>query len=264
MREDLGRRVVVDEGVEAVGGGVLARKLAADALGERGVGARLVAQAQQTGVHLGPVVAQPVVGLGARGVDERAVGEEEHERVERVVGVVDDATAHPRGVVGQDSAHHRRVDRRGIGSEAIAERRQDPVQVAAHDSRLRPHAATLVENAAGPPVRGELHEDVVGHGLPGQRRAGGPEREAAPMLPRVPEQGAHLVHVLRADHHLRDQPVDRRVDGASEPVQGTREHAPRGEEPAQVPDEDGIGGRQRRVGAQRLGASSPPTGTLNL
>ena len=225
MGQDLDRSVVVEERVQAVGGRLLARELHADALGEGGVGARLVAQAEQAGVNVGAVAAQPVVGVGPGGVDERPVGEQEHERFERVVGVVHDAAAHAGRVVGDDPAHHRRVDRGGVGPEPVAERGQEAVEVPAHDSRLRPHAAPAVEDAARSPKRSQLHEDVVGHGLAGQRRAGGAEREPAPAVLRVAEQRAHLVEVLRADDDLRDQPVDRGVDRTAQTVQRTGEDA---------------------------------------
>ena len=264
MGQDLGRRVVVEKGVEAVGRRVLPRELAADALGEGPVRARLVAQAQKAGVHVGAIAAQPVVGVRARGVDERPVGEDEHERVERVVGVVHDAAAHARGVVGQDPTHHRRIDGGGIGPQAVAQGSEDAVQVASHDARLRPHPPPPVEDAARAPVGSQLHEDVVGHGLAGQGRAGGAERDPASALARIAQQPAHLVEVLRPDHDLRDQPVDRGVDRAAQPVQRPGQHAVGREQATEVPDEDGIGGRKQRVGAQRAGASSPPTGTLNL
>ena len=223
--EDLHGRVVVEEGIERVGHGLLARELGPDARGQRAVPAHLVAQGQERGVQVGTGAAEVVVRLGPRGVEHGAVREHEVERVQRVVAVLGDAAAHPGGVVGDDAADHAGVDGSGIGAQSARERRQHAVEVAAHDAGLAPETASLVEDPVVLPEGGELHQDVVGDGLPGERRPGRAQGQVPPVGAAVGEEGADLVEVARAHDDLRDHPVDRRVDGPRHAVDGPGEHA---------------------------------------
>ena len=232
--QDLRGRVVVEKGVQAVAGGVLAREPVANPQGQRIVAAHLVAQREQRGVEIGPVGRQALVRAGAGRVHDGAVGEHDHRRLHRVITVLDHPAAHPRRVIGDDSAHHRGVDRRRIGPQAIPEAGQAQVDVAADDAGLRPHPPALVEDSRVAPQRRQLDQDVVAQGLPGERRARGAEGEVSAVGPRVREEGAHLIDVAGADDDLGDQTVDGSVDAAGEPVDGTREHAIEGQDPPEV------------------------------
>jgi len=101
--------------------------------------------------------------------------------------------------------------------------------------------------------RPDLDEHVVGHGLAGERGAGGAEREVAatPSGPR--EERLDVGRVLRAHDGLRDQPVDRRVGRAAQAIDGPREDARRREDLLEVEDDGGVGRAHRGY--------SPPTGT---
>ena len=149
----------------------------ADARGERGVGADLVAQGEEAAVQVGPVREQARVGVLGSGVDEGAVGQHEARARERVVAVLHDAAAHPRGVVGDDAAHHRGVDRRGIGAEAACEGRQQRGSGSRRRRLARAHQPARRPGLVGTKVRRQLHQDVVGQRLAGERRAGGAERQ---------------------------------------------------------------------------------------
>ena len=123
--QDLRRRVVVEEGVEAVAGGVLAREPVADAARparrRARTSSRSASEARRAG-RAGPRRRRSSAP-GRDGVHHRAVGEHDHRRLQRVVAVLDHAAAHPGGVVGDDAAHHRGVDGGRIGAQAVPEAR---------------------------------------------------------------------------------------------------------------------------------------------
>ena len=233
---------MVEEGVEAVAGGVLAGELPADLLGQRSVGAHRVAQASQAGVQGRAIPPQRVVRVGARGIDDVAVGEDHHQRPQRVVAVLHDAAAHPRGVVGHDPAQHGRVDGGGVGPEPPAHRREQPVDVAAHHAGLTPHARAAVQDSHALPERGQLHQDVVGHGLARQRRTARAEGQVPAVPAGIGEEGLHLGDAARPHHRPRDEPVDRGVHRPAEEVDGPGQHPLGGEDAAEVADERGVAG----------------------
>ena len=255
--EDLGGRVVVEQGVQAVAGRVLARELGADPRRQRAVRPHLVAQGQEPAVEVRTIVAEALVGARRRRVHLRAVREQEMERVEGVVAVLGHAAAHARGVVGDDPAHHAGVDGGRIGTEAAVQGPQQPIEVPAHHARLRPHAVPAVEHSGRAPERGQLHEDVVGHGLAGQGRPRRAQREVPSVCPRVGQERAHLGEVPGPHDRLGDEPIDGGVHRARHEVEGTREHALGREQPAQVGDEIRLGGGHRGG----YGEAGAPTGT---
>ena len=146
-----------------------------------------------------------LVGVGLRGVDLGAVGEQDPERVERVVAVLRDAAAHPGGVVGEDAADHGRVDRGRVGAEAGLVGGEEAVQVGADHPRLRPDPRPVVEHPRPAEERADLDEDVVAHRLPRERGARGPERQVAAAARGPGEQIADLADAARPDDRLRDR-----------------------------------------------------------
>ncbi len=255
--QDVHGPVVVEERVQAVAGGVLARELAADPLRERFVPPYLVAQRGEAAPEVGAVMAEAIVGLRPRRVDEGAVGEDHGQGVQGVIAVLDDPAAHPRRVVVQDAAHHRRIDGRGIRPQARAGRRKQPVHVGAHHPRLDPDPPAPVQHADAAPEGRYLHEQVVGDGLPRERRPRGAEGQVPPVAARVGEDLAHLREVARPHHRFRDQPVDGSVAGAAEPVQGTKEHTLGIENGSKIAHEGGV----VRTHDQGCSGAFSPTGT---
>ena len=254
--EDVRGPVEVDEGVEAVAAGVLGRELVADAGGEGFVAADLVAQGQELGVEGRPRPPELLVGVGLRGVDLGAVGEQDPQRVEGVVAVLGDAAAHPGGVVGEDAADHGRVDRGRVGPDAGPVGGEEAVEVGADHARLRPDPGPVVEHPGPAEERADLDEDVVAHRLPGERGARGPESQVPAAAGGPGEEVADLAEAARPDDRLRDQPVDRRVGGAAEAVDRARQDAVRGQDALEVAHDSGV---RRSHGVSAGGASA--TGT---
>ena len=93
--EDLERGVGIEERAQPVAGRVLDLELAADALSERAVRPQLIAQLDQPGGELWRGGREARLGIGCGGVDDGSVREHERQRADGLVGVGDDATAHP-------------------------------------------------------------------------------------------------------------------------------------------------------------------------
>src|SRR5450756_771417 len=93
------------------------------------------------------------------------------------------------------------------------------------DAWLDAYAAAAVEDLDATPVPGNVGEHAVGHRLPGQARAGGPERERHVVEPADREQLPDVIDGLRPDDGLRHQViyagigrVGRQVDRPSQHV----------------------------------------------
>ena len=103
MGEDLGGGVVVEEGVEPIPHGVLARELEGNLI-SAGLLSALIAQRQQGFHEFWLVVGQFVLALWFRGVDDSPRGQHEDHGIQSSVGIGDGAATHARGVVSEDAA----------------------------------------------------------------------------------------------------------------------------------------------------------------
>ena len=72
---------------------------------------------------------------------------------------------------------------------------------------------------------GQLEQDGVRHGLAGQRRPRGSERDGRLVLRRHGEDFPNLFFVVHLDDHLREQPVEGGVRSVGERLDGIRVHA---------------------------------------
>ena len=123
---------------------------------------------------------EPRARGGIGGVDDGPVREDELHALHGPVGVLRGAAAHPGRVVRGDAAHHAGADRRGIGAELPAERREREVHLGADDPRPEAIALAAVEHRqVAEPARDE-DEHGVGDGLAGEARARGAERDRQP------------------------------------------------------------------------------------
>ena len=139
--QDLGRAVVVEEGVQAVAARVLGLELPPHA-GPTSAASRRISSrsATSSACSAGRARRSSASASGWRVSTMAPSASITHQAVERVVAVLRDAAAHARGVVGQDAAEHRRVDRGRVGPDAPPVGREQPVEVAAHDAPARPRS----------------------------------------------------------------------------------------------------------------------------
>ena len=210
-REDLDRLVRVEERAQPVAGRVLDRELAPDPCGELLVGADLVADRRETLGKLGLFGCKPLRGVRRRRVDHGSRGEHERERAQRRIGICDHSAAHPAAVVRNDAADRRDVGRRRIGPDAPLVLRERPVDVAEQRSRLHAHTRSAVLDLQPAPVTPNVDEDPVGLCLAVQRSPARAEGHGNAGPPPVCEHLRDVVHVVRDDDDLGDQPVRARI-----------------------------------------------------
>ena len=194
-------------------------------------------------------VPQALVDLVARlavGLDHRSVGEDEGRAADGVVTVLGHAAAHAGGVVRDDAADHGRVDRRGVGPDPPAERRQGAIENAADHARLRPDRGARLFDPEAAPVEGEVDEDAAAHRLAGERCSGGAVGDGLSERPRDVEDLADVRSVARPNHDLGHDAVHRSVGGSGQPVDGPRQDPPRGKGALEALQEFGIWSSEAR------------------
>jgi hypothetical protein len=179
--EDLHRRVVVEEGVDAVAHRVLHREELPDATNRLRVVAHPVTKPQQASVQLGLERTQSLVGVGGAGVEVVAAGQHEQQRVERGVGVLRCAAGHSTGVVGDhpaDGAGHlaRRVraELASVGSEPGVDR-------AHRHTGLHRHPRSVVQHPHRAKMPADVDQDACGRALAAEAGASRPEGEWDPL-----------------------------------------------------------------------------------
>ena len=192
----------IDQGVEAVAGGILYFEFVADTFGELTVGQYPVRafaaelrpggdRAMRRG-NSGPTF---VVG----GVDRGAVGENHPHAVEGLVAVLLDPAAHAAGIVGQDAADLGAVDRGWVGADFTVELGQDGIGLAADDARFQLNLQGLVKDPESIPPQAQADEDGVGDGLAGEAGAGRPKGHRQPQMGRFPQDALNLLLVFDID-----------------------------------------------------------------
>ena len=220
--------------------------LGADARGERRVGGDARAQVGEAPPERRLLRVEVVVRLGARRVDRRARRKQERERLERVVGVLRDAAAHPARVVRDDAAERARRDGRRVRPDLPAERREGAVRVRADHARLDADARTAVLDREAAEAPRRLDEDAVRDGLAREARPGRAEDERHAVGARDREEAPDFVGAPRVDDGLRHEPVEARVGRPGYPVD-------RAGEDAGLADGRGEGGGERGRGLVHSG-----------
>ena len=173
--EDLQRLIGIEEGAEAIAGGVLDLELAPDACREVGVGADLVADRREARGELR--LGRLELGGGARrgGVDPRPRGQDEGQRAQGRVAVLGHPAAHPARVVGDDAADGGDVGARRVGAEAAAVRREHAVDVAEDRAGADPDRGAVLEHGEAAEVAAHVDQDAVGLALAVEAGAAGAE-----------------------------------------------------------------------------------------
>ena len=225
---DLEGILEIDQGVQAVAGGVLDLELVADALGQLAVGQHLLTQPGQAVEQVAVAAAEGGPALVVGGVHDRAVGQDEAHRIQRAVAVLLHPATHAAGVVGQDAADLGAVDGGRVRADLAVELGEDAVGVAADHARLQADPVGLVKDPEVGPAPAQAHQDGIADRLARQAGAGGPEGDRQLQPACFPEDALHLEFVLDIDDDFRNEPVKAGIravgDGAQrigdEPVGG--------------------------------------------
>ena len=223
--EDLERGLGVEECAEPVAHRVLDPELAPDPLRQVGVGEDLVADLEQAPAELRLGRREALLGVGGLRVDDGAGRQDELQRAQRLVGVVDDAAAHAARVVRDHAADACDVGARRVRSDAARVRREYGVRPAEDRAGLHASARSVVLDLDTGPVAADVDQDAVGLPLAVQARAAGAERHRYLLLARVRERLRDVAGVLRHDDGAREQPVRARVGRVLDEVEHAREHA---------------------------------------
>ncbi len=260
--EYLQRLLGVEEGAEPVAGRVLDRELAADALGELGVGADLLADRGEAGGQLGLRGGEALGGARRCGVDRRPGGQDEGHRAYRRVGVVKDTAAHPAGVVGDHAADRGDLGAGRVGAELAPVGSEDAVGVTEHGAGLDPgeRAALLHRDAAE--VAAHVDQDAIALALAIEAGAAGAEGDRDARATAVGEDLGDVLGIAGHHHRLREESVGAGVGGVADDVAGAAEYAVGAEQGLQLaaqwlrhPGGDligrAVGGRLRRGGRER-------------
>ncbi len=208
MRQDVDGPIEVDEGVERVPGGVLRQVLAPNSCRDVGQRSDLALERQEPVEQRWFGGPERFVGVVLRRVDDCAGRQDEHEGLERVIGILRDAAAHSARVVGEDASHHARVDGGRVRPDLGAKRPEPRVDGGADGTGLDADATAAVEDLDVSPVPREVGKHAVGHRLTGEARARGPKRQRHPFPAREREQRAHVLDRTRPHDRLRDDPID--------------------------------------------------------
>ena len=194
-----------------------------------------------------------MVGVGGGSVDDGPRGQDDGQRLQRSVGVVDGAAGHAAGVVGQDTAERAGALAGRVGPEFEAVGSESGVHLTDGDAGLDPDAGAVVEDVDAAEVTAGVGQQPVGDCLSGQGCAAGTERHRYPRLRGSGEQAAHVGGRAGGDDGRRNEQEVGGVVGQGEPVHGPVAHCPgiRGAQHVQQP------GRRRRQGEAVTGHGGP-------
>ncbi len=213
MFEDRQGGVVVDQGVQAVAGRVLELVLPRDRLGQIRVVQHVTSYVEKAGGEFGGGLGEELLGLWRRAVDHDPGWQHELQRRERVIGVAFDATAHPAGVVGDDSAHRAGRQTGRIGADLGAVSSKGDVNDGTDRARESADPSTVVLDRDAAPMPLHLTQDSLGLCLPGQAGAGSAEGDRRTPTMTDRENGLDVGNRGRHHHDLRTKKVRRGVAG---------------------------------------------------
>ena len=234
MRQDVHRIAEVDPRIQAVASGVLDAELVADAVGERGVVARLPREFGQPLRQRGALGHEGGAAGRVAGIEHRAVGQHDTHPRQRVIAVLCRAAAHAAGVVGRDAADHGGVDRRRVGPDLAAVRREPPVgHRTDHAGPQRDGQRVGAELDLAPAVAWQ-HQHRVAERLARQagacRAKGHRCVEPGAAFEQAPDFGLALGH----HHQLRHQAVEAGVAAPGQPAQRVGDQSLGGDEGAEL------------------------------
>mmetsp|Transcript_13222 Transcript_13222/g.30542 ORF Transcript_13222/g.30542 Transcript_13222/m.30542 type:complete len:652 (-) Transcript_13222:435-2390(-) len=216
--------IEVDERVDRVASGALDGELLLD---QRGQSLVLLDSLRERHHPVDDVLVRLLEGLPGHRVcrvEDRPVVEHHAEFLDGVVGVLQHAAAHARGVVGDDAADPARVDRGGVRAQLPPVRRQHPVHLAEDPAGLDGDGLAVLPDFPVAPSVPQLQQDRVRDGLAREGRAARAERDRGAVLGRRADQLDHLHLVVHLDDDLGHEAVEGGVCPVGEGAQRVREH----------------------------------------
>src|SRR5690242_9697457 len=97
-------------------------------------------------------VFKDLMGSRVRSVQSESIWQDESHGMDRAVGVLGHAAAHPAGVVGKDASHHAGIDRCRVRSEAAAESFEHVVEKSANHARSGTDQPSVILHTIVSPV----------------------------------------------------------------------------------------------------------------
>jgi len=210
----------IDQGVEAVAGGVFDLELVADALAQFSIILHPVAQHRQAFDQRGMAASAGSLAFVVAGVDHRAVGEDDAHGVQGAVAVLLHPAAHAASVVGEDAADLGAVDGGRVRPNLAVKFRQDAVGLTADDAGLQLDLGGVVEHPVAVPAGTKPYQDRIGDRLAGETGARGAEGHRQPQPARLAEDQLHLLLSVDVDHDFGNQPIETGVGAEGDGAQG--------------------------------------------
>ena len=176
--------------------------------GEFGVVVDFLTEGLYGADKLGMALSESGARFVIAGIEYGAVGEHYADGAQHAVAVGVRAALHAGGVIGDNAADHGAFLGCGIGREHTPERLQNFADASSYDTGLDGNAVGVrVEQTVFFPVFPGYHEDGIGDGLSGERRAGGSESDGQ-LQPRGGTQYRHnFLFVGGAHHHFGQKTV---------------------------------------------------------
>jgi hypothetical protein len=168
--QNVERMIEIKQGVQRIAVGVLGLVADAHALGQRAIRQQAAAQVEQAVVNFGRSVSKASRGVRVGRVQHQSVGQNNGQRVNGVIGILDHPATHAAGIVGKDAAQHGRVKRCRIGADAASVWLEDIVDETSHRAGLGAHTCAASLHLYLPPVARQDNQDAVADGL--SRKAG--------------------------------------------------------------------------------------------
>ena len=223
--KDIDGALEVEEGVDAVTGGVLGAIFAADALGERRVILDSRLEFEDTACQRRFAGKEELFGVRRSRVNGRAGGKQESQRGERVVGVLLDAATHAAGVIRENSSQRAGCDRGRVGADLGAVREQHAIGAGADSSGPDANPAPIFEDLEIAKVARDFDQQTIGDGLAGEAGASGAEGDGEGMVMAELEEPRYFFFIGRLHHRLGNQPVEAGIRGVCNPVDGAHQNA---------------------------------------
>ena len=219
VTEDVERVFVIDQCVQAVTGGVLDLEFVADALGEPCICARVAAEAVDFAEQRAVALLEGGNAGGVFAVEHGAVGQHDAHSGERPVAVLGRAAAHAGGIVGGDAADLGGADRRRVGADFPAVRRETAIDFATDDAGTGGDLAGIGADFAGRETFADEGEHAVADRLAGEAGAGGAEGDRGAVLPCCGQHRFEVVFRFDDGDDFRGEAVEAGIGAVGEAAQ---------------------------------------------
>ena len=155
---------------------------------------------------------------------QRARGQHEGQRAQRVVAVLLHPAAHPAAVVGQDPPDGAGADAGRVRTQLGPQGAEQRIEVVADHPRLGADPLSPLLHPGLAPVAGDLHQEPVGQRLPGEAGARGAKGQRDSPGSTQTKELLDLLDGPGEHHRLRNQAVAAGVGGEGDPIDGAGEN----------------------------------------